>query len=521
PCLALNVQQLSFGACSRFYNGVISCYSASIVKPDDNNELEKSVDVEEIRTAVWDCGSQKASGVDGFSFLFLKRYWEFLKDDVVEAVRSAFDSFVMPKGVQYKGIAKILANRLAKVVNKVIGHEQSAFISGRQILDGPIMLSEVMSWFGDKWRRWIQMCLHSARSSVLVNRSPSREFSIKRGLRQDDPLSPFLFIIVMEGLHLALKDAVDTSLICGTNMGDTSYNISHLFYADDIVIISDWNKQDMDNIIRILQVFYLASGLKLNISKSQVYGLGVSSNDIEDMTRDTGCTTGNIPFSYLGLPIGSNMNSIDNWQPTAIHGVDAGLDLKGCSCSGIWSSIISTYSMLNAHDIIPSYTLHHKVGDDSNANCVISDRIINNTWAWNWNRESKGSRNEAALEVMVSELGQVCLSNLPDAWSWNISDDGNFSVQATIIHIDNCLLPSLSPSTRWSKLLPRLDSNDHVFFGCDTASKIWRLIRVWTDINMPSFSSWFDWFQWIDDWRASKDSKDSVYVISAASLWVL
>ncbi|GJS58169.1 putative RNA-directed DNA polymerase, eukaryota, reverse transcriptase zinc-binding domain protein, partial [Tanacetum coccineum] len=283
----------------------------------------------------------------------LEKYWELLKDDVVEAVRSAFDSFVMPKGMQYKGIAKILANRLAKVVNKVIGHEQSAFISGRQILDGPIMLSEVMS-FGDKWRRWIQMCLHSARSSVLVNRSPSREFSIKRGLRQDDPLSPFLFIIVMEGLHLALKDAVDTSLICGTNVGDTSYNISHLFYADDIVIISDWNKQDMDNIIRILQVFYLASGLKLNISKSQVYGLGVSSNDIEDMTRDTGCTTGNIPFSYLGLPIGSNMNSIDNWQPT----------------------------------------------------------------------------------------GKVCLSNLPDAWSWNILDDGNFSVQATRIHIDNCLLPS-------------------------------------------------------------------------------
>ncbi|GKC99216.1 putative RNA-directed DNA polymerase, eukaryota, reverse transcriptase zinc-binding domain protein [Tanacetum coccineum] len=178
----------------------------------------------------------------------LEKYWELLKDDVVEAVRSAFDSFVMPK----------------------------------------------------------------ARSSVLVNGSPSHEFSIKRGLRQDDPLSPFLFIIVMEGLHLALKDAVDTSLLRGTNMGDTSYNISHLFYADDVVIIFDWNKQDMDNIIRVLQVFCLTSGLKLNISKSHVYGLGVSSNDIEDMARDTGCITGNIPFSYLGLLIGSNMNSIDN-----------------------------------------------------------------------------------------------------------------------------------------------------------------------------------------------------------------
>ncbi|GJV51919.1 putative RNA-directed DNA polymerase, eukaryota, reverse transcriptase zinc-binding domain protein [Tanacetum coccineum] len=172
----------------------------------------------------------------------------------------------------------------------------------------------------------------------------------------------------MEGLHLALKDVVDTGLLRGINVGDTSYNISHLFYADDIVIISTyWNKQDMGNIIRILQVFYLASGLKLNISKSHVYGLGVSLNDIEDMARDTRCTSGNIPFSYLGLPIGSNMNLIDNWQPLidslkafnldllqkwrwqfvynpdslwvrvikVIHGVDADLDLKGCSYSGI------------------------------------------------------------------------------------------------------------------------------------------------------------------------------------------
>ena len=122
-----------------------------------------------------------------------------------------------------------------------------------------------------------------------------------------DPLSPFLFIIVMEGLHLALKDAVDTGLLRGTKVGATNYNISHLFYADDVVIVSDWNRKDMDNIIRVLQVFYLASGLKLNISKSHVYGLGVNSNDIEDMARDTGCTPGNTPFSYLGLPIGSNI----------------------------------------------------------------------------------------------------------------------------------------------------------------------------------------------------------------------
>ncbi|GKA87022.1 RNA-directed DNA polymerase, eukaryota, reverse transcriptase zinc-binding domain protein [Tanacetum coccineum] len=141
--------------------------------------------------------------------------------------------------------------------------------------------------FGSKWRRWIKMCLHSTRASVLVNGSPSSEFPIKRGLRQGDPLSPFLFIIVMEGLHLALEDAVSSGLIHGVKVGNSDLYISHLFYADDLVIISEWNKQDMDNIIRILHVFYLASGLKINISKSHVYGLGVNLIDSDNKARDT------------------------------------------------------------------------------------------------------------------------------------------------------------------------------------------------------------------------------------------
>ncbi|GJW96093.1 putative RNA-directed DNA polymerase, eukaryota, reverse transcriptase zinc-binding domain protein [Tanacetum coccineum] len=137
---------------------------------------------------------------------------------------------------------------------------------------------------------------------------------IKCGLRQGDPLSPFLFIIVMEGLHLALEDVVSSGLIHGAKVGNSDLYISHLFYANDVVIISEWNKQDMDNIIRILHVFYLASDLKINISKSHVYGLGVNSIDTGNMARDTGCSPGNIPLSYLGLPIGSNMNMIANWQ---------------------------------------------------------------------------------------------------------------------------------------------------------------------------------------------------------------
>ncbi|GJX81978.1 hypothetical protein Tco_0331459 [Tanacetum coccineum] len=65
----------------------------------------------------------------------------------------------------------------------------------------------------------------------------------------------------------------------------------------------------------MLHVFYLASGLKINIHKSNIYGIGVSNKEVSIMASSTGCALGSLPFTYLGLPIGSNMNLISNWQP--------------------------------------------------------------------------------------------------------------------------------------------------------------------------------------------------------------
>ncbi|GJV42590.1 putative RNA-directed DNA polymerase, eukaryota, reverse transcriptase zinc-binding domain protein [Tanacetum coccineum] len=169
--------------------------------------------------------------------------------------------------------------------------------------------------FGIRWRNWIKVGLASARTSILINRNPTLEFSLKRGLRQGDPLSPFLFIIVMEGLHIALNDDLAANMFHGVKIGPPGMHLSRLFYADDVIILSEWNLNAMENIIRILNIFYIASRLKINIHKSNVYGVGVSSNEVEFMASYTGWETGFFPFTYLGLPIGSNMNRTANWQP--------------------------------------------------------------------------------------------------------------------------------------------------------------------------------------------------------------
>nr|GEY56196.1 reverse transcriptase domain, reverse transcriptase zinc-binding domain protein [Tanacetum cinerariifolium] len=289
---------------------------------------------------------------DGFTFLFIKSYWELLKSDIEAAVRDFFDHFVMPKGAN------------------------SFFIT---------LISKVAN---------------------LIH------------IKDFHPIS-------LIGLNIALKDAVGSGLV---------------------------------------------HGLNINISKSNMYGIGVSSEEIENIARATGCASSSLPFIYLGLPIGSNMNLIANWQfmidrfrrklstwkanmlstgghftlikagssgdnkkmswlkwdnilasndkgglgigslkafnlallqkwrwrlvtisdslwaraVNAIHGVDTEMELKGCNSSGTWANIVDSFSMLLSKDIIPLHMLRHK-------------RL--------------GSRNEESLEILMTEISHVQVSD--------------------------------------------------------------------------------------------------------------
>lgn len=87
-------------------------------------------------------------------------------------------------------------------------------------------------------------CISSARVSVLVNGSPSDEFCPQRGLRQGDPLSPFLFNVVVEGLNILVKRAKELGIIKGVEVGSRRINVSHLQFADDTLFLCEaaWSK---------------------------------------------------------------------------------------------------------------------------------------------------------------------------------------------------------------------------------------------------------------------------------------
>ncbi|GJR77131.1 putative RNA-directed DNA polymerase, partial [Tanacetum coccineum] len=148
----------------------------------------------------------------------------------------------------------------------------------------------------------------------LVNGSPTREFRMERGLRQGNPLSPFLFIIAVEALNVSIHYARNNNLFHSVKVGVDNVHVSHLQFADDALIMGEWSLLNAKNLSRILTCFHLASGLKVNFHKSKLFGIGVTNSKVNSLASTIGCLPSHFPCTYLGLPIGGNMARCANWS---------------------------------------------------------------------------------------------------------------------------------------------------------------------------------------------------------------
>ncbi|GJZ39605.1 RNA-directed DNA polymerase, eukaryota [Tanacetum coccineum] len=166
-----------------------------------------------------------------------------------------------------------------------------------------------------RWRSWIQGSLNSGKASVLVNGSPTSEFQFHRGLKQGDPLAPFLFILIMESLHLSFNRAVEAGIFTGLRIDD-ALTISHLFYADDAIFIGEWSKENLKGILNILNCFSLLSGMSINLKKSHILGLGIRGSIVSEAAASLGCSVMKTPFNYLGIMVGGNMSLVKSWDET-------------------------------------------------------------------------------------------------------------------------------------------------------------------------------------------------------------
>lgn len=243
--------------------------------------------------------------------------------------------------VVYKAVTKVLANRLQRILPTLIGPFQSSFIQGRSIIDNIIIAQEVVHSMRKKqgkggWLtlkidlekafdrlRWdfihdtladvglpaemttlIMDCISTPSMSVLWNGHPSPPFHPQRGLRQGDPLSPYIFVLCMEKLSQSIQRAVNQGRWKPIKLGRRGIPLSHLFFADDLILFGHSSDAQVEVITQTLSRFCEASGHQISLSKSKAYfSKNVPSQDRRRISRTLGIQETDSLGKYLGVPL--------------------------------------------------------------------------------------------------------------------------------------------------------------------------------------------------------------------------
>ena len=251
-----------------------------IISSDLNNQLEREFTVWEVQKAIKEMAPLKAPSSDGMRPLFYQHYWDIIGNDVTQSVLHFLNSACLPENlnhtfitlipkknspeyasdfrpislcnVLYKIFSKVLANKIKKILPKIISEHQSAFTKSKLISDNILVDFESLhsmqkhvgkeyymaikldmsktydrvEWsylesvirrvsFTERWITLLMLCVKTISYSILVNGEPKWMIYLTRGIHQGDPLSPFLFLLCIEGLNGLINKAADKGDIKG------------------------------------------------------------------------------------------------------------------------------------------------------------------------------------------------------------------------------------------------------------------------------------------------------------------
>lgn len=344
----------------------------------ERERLIRTVTEEEVREVVFRMPSNKSPGPDGFTSEFFKASWNTIGKDFTVAVQSFFSKGFLPKGlnstilalipkkdsaqemrdyrpisccnVLYKVISKIIANRLKGTLPQCISYNQSAFIKDRLLVENLLLATEIVkdyhkedvsprcamkidiakafdsvNWpfllntlralnMPEEFIHWIKLCVCTASFSVQVNGELAGFFQSKRGLRQGCALSPYLFVICINVLSCMLDKAVERKQI-GYHPRCKNILLSHLCFADDLLVFTDGTKRSIEGVLRVFNEFANMSGLKISLEKSTLYTAGIQESAEKDILTTFPFSTGNLPVRYLGLPLLTKRMTVSDYLP--------------------------------------------------------------------------------------------------------------------------------------------------------------------------------------------------------------
>nr|GFA18750.1 RNA-directed DNA polymerase, eukaryota, reverse transcriptase zinc-binding domain protein [Tanacetum cinerariifolium] len=414
--------------------------------------------------------------------------------------------------------------------------------ANRQILDGPFILNETIQWckaknnqalifkvdfekaydsvrwdfldevlmkfdFGDKWRNWIKSCLYSSRGSIIVNGSPTNEFTFGRGLKQ------------------------------GLKVGDGSVHLSHMFFADDVIFVGKWSDNNINTLIHVLKCFHKVSGLRINMSKSKIMGVNVECNMVSRAANKFGCLILNTPFKYFGSIVGGRLTLVKsvlgsiplyqfslfkapagvlksiesmrsrffsghgsnskkaswiNWKKAlaskereglgisslyalnrgllfkwiwrfvtqknslwarviqAVHGLDGkiGPNMRW-GYNSTWTSIVQEFHTGLLKDLFPRvYAL------EQSKHITVANKVSSTCLSFSFRRCPRGGREREQFERLIDVTKDVLINDDKDRWEWALDKNKEFLVSSIRNLIDQNILPGMELQTKWCKSVP-------------------------------------------------------------------
>ncbi|KAL2247302.1 UNVERIFIED_CONTAM: hypothetical protein Sindi_2582500 [Sesamum indicum] len=334
-------------------------WARHILSEDDVNSLVLPFTHTDVKQAIFDIAEDKAPRPDGYSSGFFKAAWPIIGQEVSSAVLDFFHTgrilkqinttllALMPKKI----IAKLLVQRLSVILDKLISPCQAAFVPERSIGDNIMLAQElytgynqthlpprcalkvdirkaydtvewdfliaVMELFGfpHTFVKWIEECVTTPSFSVGLNGKPHGFFTGARGLRQGDPLSPYLFVLVMEVLQLGFLQLIDQDELFSFHWKCDAARIFQLGFADDLLLFCRADMNSIGVFKTGLDRFAEWSGLRLNVQKSHLIISRSAQGLREEMLEVLGFQEGVLPMRYLGLPLLSSRLTVADCNP--------------------------------------------------------------------------------------------------------------------------------------------------------------------------------------------------------------
>ena len=323
----------------------------------------------------------KAPGPNGMPPLFYQHYWDTIGNDVTHSVLHFLNSAclldnlnhtfitLIPKknspeyasdfrpislcNVLYKIFSKVLANRIKKILPKIISEHQSVFTKSRLISDNILVAFESLhsmqkhvskedymaikldmskaydkvEWaylesvmrrvgFTKRWVKLFMLCVKTVSYSILVNGEPKGMIKPTRGIRQGDPLSPFFFLLCTEGLNGLINKAGEKGDIKGYALCRKSPRLTHLFFADDSLLFCKATSRECQQVLDILDTYGRCSTQQINKAKTTIFFSKSTSEGIKNQIKSSLEVPEILQYEkYLGLPslVGKNKKASFNY----------------------------------------------------------------------------------------------------------------------------------------------------------------------------------------------------------------